>query len=267
MNIFVSTDIADKNNINRLSGLTRTRAALIHLAISVMVAVSLVALMLFVWYPQPYFEAMGGGLLLALIVGVDVIIGPIITLVIFDLKKKALKFDLLFVVLLQTAAFVYGASIMFAARPVYTVYFRDRFEVVSPSRIPSEELDKVVQKEFKRNPITGPVVVASRQPTDVQESNRVLFHPEAAGDLVAFPQHYVPYSEEAKRAGSASKPIADLRKKDPTANARLDAYIKEHALEEAKLGYLPVNTRASDMAAIMDRDSGKLHGFVFANPW
>ena len=50
--------------------------------------------MLAVWYPQPYFAAMGGATLILLLIGVDVVIGPLITLIVFDPKKKSLRFDL-----------------------------------------------------------------------------------------------------------------------------------------------------------------------------
>ncbi len=266
MNSLSNDKVAIGHTTNSWAGVSRTRAALIHLVTSVVVAIALVALMLFVWYPPPYFEAMGGGLLLALIVGIDMIVGPLITFIIFDTKKKSIKFDLAVVVVLQVAAFVYGASVMFAARPVYTVYSTDRFEVVTPSRIPPDELGNVTRESFKRIPLGGPVIVASRIP-EPMENTRIMFHPTAGGDLVAFPQHYVPYEEEAKRAGSSSKPLADLRQKDPKATAGLDNFIRQHALDERKLGYLPVNTKANDMAAILDRETGKLYGFIFANPW
>ena len=74
--------------------LNRWKAATLHLGISAAIAATVVALMLALWYPKPYFEAMGGDTLIMILIGVDVVIGPLITLVIFDPKKKKLKFDL-----------------------------------------------------------------------------------------------------------------------------------------------------------------------------
>ena len=65
----------------------RLRASTIHLAISLLIA-SLAALLVFGWwYPYPYRELSGGRELFTLVVAVDVVLGPLITLVIFNTTK------------------------------------------------------------------------------------------------------------------------------------------------------------------------------------
>ena len=96
----------------KLARFNRRQAALIHLGISAAVALAIVATMLLVWYPSPWFAAAGGGTLLLLLVGVDVIIGPLLTFVVFDPAKKSLVYDLAVIVMLQIAALVYGVHVM-----------------------------------------------------------------------------------------------------------------------------------------------------------
>jgi hypothetical protein len=67
-------------------------------------------LMLAVWYPQHYFAAMGGTTLILLLIGVDVVIGPLITLIVFDPKKKSLRFDLAVIAVLQLGALSTAAA-------------------------------------------------------------------------------------------------------------------------------------------------------------
>jgi len=71
-----------------LRGLNRWKAATVYLGLSATIAALIVGLMLLVWYPWPYFEAMGGEKLILLMVGVDVVLGPIIVLIIFNPAKK-----------------------------------------------------------------------------------------------------------------------------------------------------------------------------------
>jgi hypothetical protein len=71
-----------------LTSLNRWKASALHLALSAAIGAAVVTLMLAVWYPQQYFAAMGGTMLILLMIGVDVVIGPLITLVVFDPKKK-----------------------------------------------------------------------------------------------------------------------------------------------------------------------------------
>ena len=65
----------------------RLKASGIHLILSLVVA-ALSALLVFgIWYPYPYREISGGRELFLLVVTVDVILGPLITLAIFDRSK------------------------------------------------------------------------------------------------------------------------------------------------------------------------------------
>ena len=87
--------------------MSRWKAATIYLAISAVIAGAVLWAMLAVWYPRPFFEAAGGGHLLFILVGVDVVLGPTITLIVFDIQKKklsALQFDLTVIAVLQLAA-------------------------------------------------------------------------------------------------------------------------------------------------------------------
>ena len=101
---------------------------------------------------------MGGATLILLLIGVDVVIGPLITLIIFDPKKKSLRFDLAVIAVLQLGALLYGCSVMFNARPVYNVFVVDRFEVVAANAIDEESREKAAP-EFRSLPLTGPKVV------------------------------------------------------------------------------------------------------------
>src|SRR5215471_7202946 len=123
-----------------LALLNRWKASIIHLGISAAIGAAVVTLMLFGWYPRPYFTAMGGDTLILLLIGVDVVIGPLITLIIFDPKKKGLKFDLSVIAALQLAALAYGCSVMFTARPVYNVFVVDRFETVAANQVDEASL-------------------------------------------------------------------------------------------------------------------------------
>lgn len=86
----------------------RTKAVLIHLGLSSALALGVTSLLVFGWYPWPYFMALGGLMLVALIVGVDVVLGPLLTFIVFKPGKKSLKFDLTVIALVQAAALGYG---------------------------------------------------------------------------------------------------------------------------------------------------------------
>lgn len=100
----------------------RARAAAVHLALSTVAVVLLAAAMLVWWYPPPFFMIDGGWQVLRLIILVDVIVGPLLTFVVFNRAKRELRYDLGVIAILQIGAFAYGAWIMHAHRPAFVVH-------------------------------------------------------------------------------------------------------------------------------------------------
>src|SRR3954452_13602215 len=120
--------------------MSRWKASGLHLLISILIASVVLTLMLGLWYPGPLFEAMGGEGLVFLLVGVDVVLGPLITLIVFKAGKRGLKLDLAIIGLVQLAALLYGAHIMFIARPAFIAFVKDQFQVASAAQIDPENL-------------------------------------------------------------------------------------------------------------------------------
>jgi hypothetical protein len=234
---------------------SRWFAASLHLLISIFIAAIVVAAMYFLWYPTPYFQAMGGGGLLMLVTGVDVVLGPLITLIIFNTKKKSLKFDLTCIAFVQVIALAYGVSTMFQARPVYTVFNKDRFDVIIAADMNATERAKVTEDAFKSLSLTGPQVVAMETPSDMKEIQRML---ESGFDPRAFSQYYVAYESKAKEAAAAAKPFAEWQKTHAASAEKLKAFLATKALDESKVGFLPLYTRNKDMTVILDKETGKI---------
>jgi hypothetical protein len=243
--------------------ISRWKAAYIHLGISLLVAAIVVLGMLFVWYPQPYFYGLDGLGLLILLVSVDVVIGPLITFVVFNPAKKSLKSDLTVVAVLQLAALAYGVVIMAQARPVYAVFNEQRFDVVIASEMNSTEQAKVTNPLFQRTPIFGPQVVAMGAPQDLTEVNRMI---TSGNNTRAFSQYYVSYQDRALQAGKAAHPMHFLALLKPESAAKVRELIAEKKLDEKQVGWLPFYTRANDMTIVLKRDTGEIVGIVPVPP-
>ena len=116
--------------MRRSSLFDRVRASAVHLGISTVIALAALTLIYLVWYPQSLAETQGVSRLALVLIGVDVTIGPLITLIIFNRAKKSLRFDLAVVACLQVAALIYGMHSIFIARPAIIAFNVDRFDVV-----------------------------------------------------------------------------------------------------------------------------------------
>jgi len=250
-----------------LTALNRWQASALHLALSAAIALLVVTLMLAVWYPRQYFTAMGGDTLILILIGVDVVVGPLITLIIFDPKKKGLRFDLTVIAAMQLAALAYGGSVMFEARPVYNVFVVDRFEVIAANAVDAESRAKA-SAEFRSLPLTGPRIIAARQPDDAKrQADIVLSAMNGGPDLANLPELYVPYEQFRQDAAKSARPLADLAKRQPQDADAIRAFVAASGRAEDALGFLPMKARNKDMAVIVDRASGEVAGILPIHPW
>jgi hypothetical protein len=252
----------------RLASLNRWKASLIHLAISAAIGLTVVTLMLVVWYPRPFFKAMGGDMLILLLIGVDVVIGPLITLIIFSPNKKGLKFDLSVIAALQLAALAYGCSVMFVARPVYNVFVVDRFETVAANQVDAASLAKVTSGEFSTLPLTGPKTIAARQPADPQRQAEIVVQAMNGGpDLANLPEVYVPYAEARDAAAQKARPLPELMKRQPGDAATIRGFLADSGRAEDGVGFLPMKARNRDMTVLVDKKTGDVVGIIPVYPW
>ncbi len=147
----------------------RIRAAMLHLAISVALAGGVLSLVLLVWYPMPMHVLLGVGAILAIMLGVDVVLGPLFTLLVYDRRKRRLKWDLATIAALQLAALLYGVHTVYQGRPAFVVLVKDRFEVVSTPDILPEARAAARGNPVAQASATGPRWVTARIPESAED--------------------------------------------------------------------------------------------------
>lgn len=245
--------------------ISRYKAASIHLAISAMLAAVVLTIMLALWYPPSLFRAMGGLGLIVLIVGVDVVIGPLITLIIFDPRKKELVFDLMVIGVLQVAALSYGVYAMHAGRPVFIVFDGRQLAVASAADIDPEELAKAPHEEFRHLSLTGPRLAAIAPPEDPKERETLMFASLTGFGIHQLPKYFVPYTQGHGQILATAKPLGELTPNAEDAR-KLEAYLASTKKDASQMRYLPVTTRHASVLGIIDGQSGELLDILRINP-
>jgi hypothetical protein len=247
--------------------MTRWKASAIHLAISTSIAVIALTLMLLLWFAPPFFSAAGWRqVLLIMLVA---ILGPLITLIIFNTQKsrRALTFDLMVIGVLQFSALIFGASVMFHARPVFVVFIKDSFDMVVANQLSGEDISKAKDANYRTLPLTGPVYVYSELPGDIKERNEIVFAAFSGKDLPLFPRYYQPYAAHESEVGLAAKPIAELRKLNPNRIAEIDQAIKQGGWVESDIGFVPLRSKFEEMAVVVSKRDGRRLKVLPMAPW
>jgi hypothetical protein len=231
---------------------SRWQAAGTHLLICLVIAAAVISLMLGVWYPGPLFEAAGGTGMLYILVAVDVILGPLLTLVVFKSGKRGMKFDLTMIGLVQIAALIYGVHIVFLARPAFIVFVKDRFELVAAVELESDELAKAKYPQFRAPGWTGPQLAAADMPDDPKERDKLIDAALAGFDLQHFPRYYVPYADRMKEVLAKAVTVTRLRVSEPVSARVLDAYLASSGLKEDEVRVLMLRTRFAWIVMLLD---------------
>jgi hypothetical protein len=250
-------------NLTPLFWRDRLRASAIHLVISLGVALMAAVLVFGLWYPYPYREISGGRALFLILVSVDVVIGPLITLAVFNRAKpmKELRRDLAVVGLLQFVALAYGLWTMFEARPVHLVFEYDRFRVVHAVDVPPELLDRV-PANIQALPLTGPTLIALRPFRSEQEKSEATIAALQGLMLSARPDLWQPYQDARQQVLQAARPVAQLKRRFPSRATQIDAVIARTDRTADSLVYLPMVGRQSFWTALLDPTTAEVLGFM-----
>jgi len=233
-------------------GMTRWQAAGTHLLISASIGAAVLALMLLVWYPPPLFQAMGGAGLALILVGVDVVLGPTLTLVVFRSGKPGLKLDLTLIGVCQLAALLYGVHVVAVARPAFIVFVKDQFQVATVAALEPEQLAKARYPQFRSPSWGSPRWVFLEIPKDPERLQQLTLLGLQGIDLQLFPEYYAPYGQGRAEILRQAWPLERMRKDEPAAAQVVDAWLKSSGADEKKLRYLRLMGRIGWVAVLVD---------------
>ena len=106
-----------------------------HFGMSLIIFAVLLLLIVLFWYPGALFSAAGGWQGVRIVIGVDLILGPLLTLIVYDLAKprKILFRDLSIIALIQLSCLSVGVYVVFKERPIAVTYAYDKFYALKRS--------------------------------------------------------------------------------------------------------------------------------------
>ncbi len=191
---------------------------------------------------------------------IDLVMGPVLTLVIFDpaKPKPALARDIGAITLMQVAALIYGLNTAFEARPVWLAFEADAFRLVTAADIPKADLTNApegMRQLSWRGPL--PVGVPSLTPND--PGYLLSIEQSIAGFHSAFrPARWVAYSTQIEHVKKQAKPLSELSRKNSFHAEIITRTIKQLGVNESELAYLPLITREqNDWVVIINKIDGR----------
>lgn len=247
--------------------LTRWQAAGLHLLASLALAV-VVALLLFgVWYPPPYTRAAGADHLIMLLIGIDLALGPLLTLIVYKHGKWGMRFDIVVIAVVQMAALIYGMHVIAQSRPVFVVVARDMTYLTMASALSDADL-AAAPPPFNTRSWLGPVLVAAPPPDTAAERLALLESGLGGKDIDQLPKHYRSMEQAGAALIAASTPLQKLA--DVTGyRAMVEAFVAKVGLPMSDLRFQPLRGRDPEHDQAMVFAVGQLQpvGMIPVDPW
>lgn len=141
----------------------RWHACVIHLLLTGLVLIPLIAVAGYYLYPGILFATEGGRQGVMLFTTLLIPLGPGLTLLVYVPGKKGLKFDLMFLAALQLLTVAYGLHTLYVNRPLVIAYYEGSYYVIPKLRFESRGVDTSTNVLFKE---ATPFFVNIKLPAD-----------------------------------------------------------------------------------------------------
>ncbi len=217
----------------------RFKAAGIHLSISAVIFVVALYLILVQWYPGFHFLVDGGWRGVQIMIGVDLVLGPTLTLIVFNPFKarRLIAFDLSCVAVAQLAALAWGFYAVHSQRPVAVSYHEGAFLSLTaePLKVEKQPADYANRFSDRRPPL-----VYTAPPADDQEEARAAMQ-EVMGKvgLHEDPFFWRRLDEHWPEVRKAAKSAEARGKDQPAFAAALPGFLAEHGGQAGDYLYFP----------------------------
>lgn len=248
---------------NAVARQPRATAAALHLIFSLVIAAIVAVVIFALWFPGDYRPLAGGGKLFWIIVSVDVIMGPLLTFVVFNPAKqrKELMRDLAIIALMQLGALGYGLSTLFAARPVALVFEVDRFRVITAADVLESELPHA-PLEYRALPLTGPWLLGARAPKNGNEKLEAIDFSLQGVDVGQRPSYWQAYAESRAQALERSRSVTALLAQYTAERSDIERRLKVLGLTASSARFLPTTSaRDTGWITFLGPD-GEVAGFA-----
>ena len=232
-----------------------------HLIVSIGIALLVFLAVFFYWYPAPLDKATGVTHIFLMLLGIDLILGPALTWLVYKEGKKSLKFDLTVIILIQISALCYGVYHIVQGRPAWMVYSVDRFDLIKNNEIYTKNT-KEAAKEFQQPSWLEPQYAAIQFALDSKQKNQDMFDEILGGvEISQRPERYVDFAQAKEHIQKRAQSLDLLQQYNDKA-----AVEKTLAKYPQATAFLPMKASSVDMTVLINHQ-GEVVKIVDLRPW
>ncbi|MGC1386584.1 MAG: hypothetical protein WA807_01110 [Steroidobacteraceae bacterium] len=245
----------------------RLRAFGLHLLASVFVLSLMLGTLYLGWYHWPGWYLADASHVVVVLAGVDVVIGPALTLIIANANKPRgeLRRDLSIIVALQLIALGYGTTQLWNGRPLYYAFSESVLQMIQAYDIDPGEL-KIARAQ--NAPLVPhwhslPRWIWAPLPEDPTERTKILSSAVQGGlDVISMPRYYKPWDQGLAALRTQLKNVDDIGYFGATQKQLLKQRMRDRGLATDQRDAIPLIGRGPPLLAVVDPLSLRIKAII-----
>lgn len=238
----------------------------VRLAISAAVLLFVYSAIRALWYPGAYYETAGASRQVWVLIAVVLVVGPVLSTLVYRPGKKGLATDLAVLAFVELAALGAAATLLFIRQPYFTVFAVDRFEAVSRQEVTNLA---AARERFGDRPGHAPRLVFARLPEDPEHLQALIDETVLMGmpDIDRRPEFWWPYASGVGAVKAAGRPLPDLAAASADHAGVVAAWLRGRGRTAGEFLFLPLRGKAGDAALVIDAAIGYPVATIAVDPW
>jgi hypothetical protein len=248
----------------------RLKAFSLHLLGSATALTLILGSLYFGWYRWPGWYLADATAVVAILIGVDLVLGPLMTLVIASNSKArhVLARDIGIIVAVQVCALIYGATSLWTGRPLYYAFSENVLQMVQAYDIDPQESELASRQNPQLAPhwYSLPRWIWAPLPSDSEEQQKILSAAITGGDdVISMPRYFKPWEQGLPSLRAQLKKVGDTAYFAPSQKKQLKERIRAAGFSTDELDTIPLTGRGKPVLAVFDLANLKIIRIFRAN--
>ncbi|HTB87714.1 MAG TPA: hypothetical protein VK743_07175 [Steroidobacteraceae bacterium] len=238
----------------------RLRLFSLHLLSSATILALILGSLYFGWYRWPGWYLTDVTTVVLVMVCVDVVLGPTLTLIIANRSKErhVLARDIGIIVAVQLCALAYGSVSLWNGRPLYYAFSENLLQLVQAYDIDANEakLGREQNPTLAPHWYSLPRWIWAPLPQNVGEAKKIITSSITGGDdVISMPRYFKRWEEGLSSLRAQLKKVDDVAYFAKSEKKRLKDKMRAAGLAEDHVNTMPLTGRGHPLLAVIDPES------------
>jgi hypothetical protein len=243
----------------------RLKALGLHLLASAVVLTLILGSLYWGWYHWPGWYLADVTQVVLVMMGVDVVVGPLLTFVIANKNKprRELTRDIGMIVAVQLVALIYGSTSLWNGRPLYYAFSVNVLSVVQAYDISDEQAKAGRAQNAALAPhwYSLPRWIWAPLPESPQESDKIVRSAISGGDdVISMPTYFKPWDQGLPSLRGQLTKLDDSKFFSKPDKMKLKERMAAAGLKSDQADTMAFTGRSKPLLAVFDRESLKIIG-------